>query len=182
MTDLVTGPATGTAAFDFLHGRREVHNRKLRHVTDPACGDWVEFAATNEVRPVQHGLGNVDQMEVPDPPDGPPFEGLSLRLCDPGTGTWRIWWSSTRAPGRLDPPVVGRFTDDRGLFECADVLAGRPVLVRFEWRADPRTPVWQQSFSFDDGATWTVNWVMSFSRPAGGGPAGADRVEGASRH
>lgn len=87
-------------------------------------------------------LGNVDQMEVPDPPDGPPF----------------------RAPGRLDPPVVGRFTGDRGLFECSDVLGGRPVQVRFEWLADRSAPVWQQSFSWDDGATWVVTWEMHFSR------------------
>jgi hypothetical protein len=103
-------------------------------------------------------------MEVPAPPDGPPFEGLSLRLVDPASGTWSIWWSSTRAPGRLDPPVVGRFTGDRGLFECSDVLGGRPVQVRFEWLADRSAPVWQQSFSWDDGATWVVTWVMEFSR------------------
>ena len=156
--------ATGTDAFDFLHGSWTVHNRKLRDVTDPACHDWVEFDATSEVFPVQHGLGNVDQMEVPDPPDGAPFEGLSLRLFDPASGTWSIWWSSTRAPGRLDPPVVGRFIGNRGVFECSDVIGGRPVLVRFEWRADPVHPVWQQSFSVDGGTTWTLNWVMSFSR------------------
>ena len=182
MTDLVTGPATGTAAFDFLHGRWEVHNRKLRDVTDPDCHDWVDFDATSQVSPVQHGLGNVDLMEVPDPPDGPPFEGLSLRLCDPASGDWRIWWSSTRAPGRLDPPVVGRFTGSRGVFDCADVVGGRPVLVRFEWRADAAAPVWQQSFSFDDGATWTRNWVMSFRRAAGAGALDPDGPGRDARH
>lgn len=156
--------APGTDAFDFLHGSWTVHNRKLRDVTDPGCRDWVEFDATSEVRPVQHGLGNVDQMEVPDPPDGPPFEGLTLRLVDPATGTWSIWWSSTRAPGRLDPPVVGRFTGDRGHFECSDVLAGRPVLIRFDWQADAQHPVWQQTFSWDGGASWALTWVMRFSR------------------
>jgi hypothetical protein len=107
------------------------------------------------------GIGHVDRMHVPAPPDGEPFEGFTLRLFDPAAGTWSIWWSSTRAPGRLDPPVVGTFTADLGLFECEDVIGGRPVKVRFEWcRSDPLSPTWQQSFSYDSGRTWKVNWVM----------------------
>jgi hypothetical protein len=89
---------------------------------------------------------------------------MTLRLFDPATRTWSIHWSSTRAPGRLDPPVVGGFTGDVGTFEGTDEIAGRPVRVRFEWRADPDRPRWQQSFSWDDGATWRENWTMTLSR------------------
>jgi hypothetical protein len=151
-------------AFDFIYGRWSVHNRKLRDVTDPACEEWVEFGATSEVFPVLHGVGHIDRMDVPDAPDGPPFEGLTLRLFDPSRGTWSIWWSSTRAPGRLEPPVVGRFTGEHGVFDCDDVLAGRPARVRFEWLAERPSPRWQQSFSYDGGATWRLNWVMRFTR------------------
>jgi hypothetical protein len=150
---------SGLHAFDFIYGRWVVHNRKLRDVTDPSCDEWVEFEATSEAFPVLGGLGHVDRMYVPAPPDGAPFEGLTLRLFDPGAGTWSIWWSSTRSPGRLDPPVVGEFTADRGVFECEDVVGGSAVTVRFEWRrGDP--PTWQQSFSYDSGRTWKLNWVM----------------------
>ena len=49
--------------------------------------------------------------------------------------------------------------------EAADTIAGRPTLVRFEWSADePDRPRWQQSFSYDDGASWALNWQMLFSR------------------
>ena len=150
--------------FAFIHGSWRVHNRKLRDVTDPACEEWVEFYATSEVFPVLHGLGHIDRMEVPDPPDGAGFEGMTLRLFDPSLDTWSIWWSSTRAPGRLDPPVVGRFTDGQGVFECDDVVAGRPVRLRFDWTASDSSPVWRQSFSYDAGATWRENWRMAFSR------------------
>ncbi|NHC14660.1 hypothetical protein [Motilibacter deserti] len=150
-----------SADFDFLLGRWQVHNRKLRDNTDPDCTEWVEFAATSEAVPVLHGIGNVDRMHVPDPPDGEPFEGLTLRLFDPAAGTWSIWWSSTRAPGRLDPPVVGRFTDGHGVFTGDDTLRGRPVRVSFEWHAGPGCPTWRQSFSWDGGATWVLNWVMT---------------------
>ncbi|WP_209309090.1 hypothetical protein [Blastococcus sp. CT_GayMR16] len=121
----------GARDFDFLFGRWSVHNRKLRDVTDPACEEWVEFDASSEVFPVLHGAGHIDRMDVPQAPDGPGFEGLTLRLFDPSLESWSIFWSSTRAPGRLDPPVVGRFTDGHGVFECDDVVAGRPVRLRF---------------------------------------------------
>ena len=44
------------------------------------------------------------------------------------------------------------------------MLAGRPVKVRFEWLAEQPTPRWQQSFSYDGGTTWRLNWVMHFTR------------------
>ena len=52
-------------------------------------------------------------------------------------------------PGRLDPPVVGRFENGYG---------------RFEWRTDPTHPTWRQSFAPDGGDRWTENWVMTLSR------------------
>jgi len=154
----------GAHDFDFIHGTWTVHNRKLRDVADPACEEWFEFDATSEAFPVLHGFGHVDRMEVPEAPDGPGFEGMTLRLFDPALDTWSIYWSSTRAPGRLDPPVVGRFTDGRGIFECDDEVAGRSVRLRFQWTADDSSPEWRQFFSYDSGATWRENWVMTFSR------------------
>ena len=101
-----------------------------------------------------------------DTPDGPPFEGLTLRLFDPSAETWSIWWSSTRAPG---PPrshlSSGASPTAAGVFDCDDVLAGRPVKVRFEWLGRPTgRRSWQQSFSYDGGATWRLNWVMTSPR------------------
>ena len=154
----------GADDFAFIYGSWTVHNQKLRDVTDPACEEWVEFDATSEVVPVLHGFGHIDRMEVPDPPDGPGFEGMTLRLFDPTLDTWSIWWSSTRAPGRLDPPVVGRFTDGHGIFECDDVVAGRPVRLRFRWTAGDSSPEWRQFFSYDSGETWRENWRMTFTR------------------
>lgn len=106
----------------------------------------------------------MERMYVPLPSDGDPFEGFTLRLYEPATDTWKIWWSSTRSPGQLDPPVVGRFVNDHGTFECNDVVGGHPVTVRFEWRADLVAPTWRQSFSYDEGASWKLNWDMTFTR------------------
>lgn len=160
----LAGMTSSQGDFDFVFGRWAVHNRKLRDVTDPGCDQWVEFDAVSEVSPVLSGIGHIDQMSVPEPADGPPFEGFTLRLYDPGDQTWRIWWSSTRFPGVLDTPVVGRFDGGHGVFEASDTIGGRPALVRFEWFADPGRPRWQQSFSYDGGASWTMNWTMLFTR------------------
>ena len=151
--------------FDFIFGRWSVHNRKLVDTTDPTCTEWVEFDAVSTVAPILEGIGHTDEMVVPAPVDGgPPFVGFTLRLFDPTDETWRIWWSSTRVPGVLDTPQVGRFEGSHGTFDAVDTIGGRPAVVRFEWLADqPGGPLWQQSFSYDDGATWGLNWQMQFT-------------------
>ncbi|GAA2354640.1 hypothetical protein Cme02nite_47780 [Catellatospora methionotrophica] len=157
----------GRADFDFIFGRWQVRNRKLRDVTDPGCAEWVEFDARSHVEPVLGGLGHVDRMWTEAPPGEQPFEGYTLRQFDPQARLWRIWWASSRNPGHLDPPVEGAWRDGRGVFDCEDVLGGHPVRVRFEWaREGADAARWQQSFSYDQGATWRTNWIMEFTRAA----------------
>jgi hypothetical protein len=148
--------------FGFLPGSWDVHNRRLTNMLDPACDEWEEFAATSEAEEMLGGLGNLDHFHTADGA----YEGFSLRLYDPVTDLWRIWWASTARPGRLDPPVEGRFLEP-GLarFECEDELEGKPIRVRFEWSAFTATTArWQQAFSFDAGTTWKTTWVMDFTR------------------
>jgi hypothetical protein len=155
----------GRHDFDWLPGVWQMRHRKLVDVLDPTCDEWVEFdsVCTADIR--LYGLGNTDRMLVESmPPHGKPYEGMSLRLFDPDEKVWRIWWTSSRLPGRLDPPVVGQFSDGVGRFYCDDELAGVPIKVRFEW-SDTTTdcPKWNQAFSFDEGSTWVPNWYNSFT-------------------
>ena len=151
--------------FDFFFGSWRQKNRKRVKLLDPGDGEWVEFESRTEARPILGGFGNVDTFKAPDLPGRPNFEGFSLRLVEPDTGIWRIWWASTISGGRLDPPVVGRFTDGIGLFECDDVIDGVPVKVRFTWKdITPDSATWEQAFSFDGGATWDTNWITRHIR------------------
>lgn len=148
--------------FDFLPGRWHVANRRLVDTLDPACDEWEEFAATSEAQAILGGIGNTDQFHV----EATGYRGYSLRLHDPGADVWRIWWASTARPGRLDPPVEGRF-DAAGdaRFECDDVLDGVPIRVRFEWTEITGDHArWEQFFAFDGGATWKSNWIMDLTR------------------
>jgi hypothetical protein len=168
MTDLATVPAAeldGRHDFDFLFGEWRVANRKLEDPLADTPTGWLEFEATSEARPILGGLGNVDTFSAPAFPGRGRFHGCAIRLFDPGTRLWRIWWASSVGAGELDMPVVGRFDDGAGRFECDDTLAGRSVRVRFDWTlADPASPRWEQSFSFDDGARFVPNWIMQFTR------------------
>ena len=155
--------AAGARDFDFLAGRWTVRNRCLRRRL--AGSDvWEEFEATVVSRPLPGGLGNEDEFHT-DYDGG--FVGMAFRFFDPANGRWSIYWADTRRPGELDPPVVGGFDGDEGLFEGEDVHRGRPVLVRFRWSGvTTETPRWEQAFSDDGGKTWETNWVMDFT-PAG---------------
>lgn len=164
----------GRHDFDFLAGTWNVAHRKLAAMADPGCTEWVEFEGVQWMRQTLGVLGNVDNLAIDEMPDGSAFQGMSLRLFDPETRLWSIWWASTIAPGHLDPPVLGRWEGTHGEFHGTDTVAGQPIKVRYDWDVfDADTAQWEQSFSFDDGETWVRNWRMSFTRigPAGEGAA-----------
>jgi hypothetical protein len=145
----------GATDFDFLPGRWDVTNHKL------VDGEWTTFEATSDAFAMLGGGGNHDHFRT----EG--YEGFSLRLYDPEADLWRIWWSSTQRPGRLDPPVEGRFADDgsTATFEADDVLDGVPLRMRFVWsEMTGDSARWEQFFSYDGGETWESNWVMELRR------------------
>jgi hypothetical protein len=164
-TPEATSADDGRHDFDFFFGTWHVANRKRVKPLVRGDDEWIEFDSVVEAEPILGGVGNVDTYKAPEFPGRPGFEGFTLRLFDPETQLWRIWWASSLATARIDPPVVGRFDDGVGRFECDEVIDGIAVKVRYDWKnitADSVT--WEQSFSFDDGASWDSNWVMESTR------------------
>lgn len=73
-----------------------------------------------------------------------------MRTFDPETDQWSIWWLDGHNPGRLDPPVVGGFSNGSGTFICDDTFNGQPILVRFVWSdITQNARRWEQAFSLD---------------------------------
>jgi len=157
----------GRYDFDFLFGHWRISNRKRVNPLVAGDADWIEFEAQSEARPIVGGAGNVDTYSAPAFPGRPGFEGFTLRLFEPATGLWRIWWASSTGSGQLDEPVVGRFDDCLGIFECDDVIDGVTLRVRYTWTVVTWDSLrWEQSFSFDGGGTWDTNWIMESTRTA----------------
>ena len=147
--------------FDFFMGSWTVRNRYLGERLR-GSDDWEEFEATSEARPLPGVLGNEDEFRT-EALGG--FVGMSFRFFDPEAERWSIYWADSRRPGVLDPPVFGGFANGSGVFEGTDVLAGKPILVRFTWTdVDTGAPRWEQAFSGDGGESWEPNWVMEFAR------------------
>lgn len=108
-------------------------------------------------------MGNREELVTDDLGDTR-FIGTALRLFNPETREWSIWWADNHR-GVLDPPVTGSFIEGIGTFYGRDRHGDIPVLVRFIWDArEAAHPRWEQAFSPDDGATWETNWKMTFER------------------
>ena len=153
---------SGAHDFDFLHGSWRIANERLRSRLT-GSDEWERFEADAVCRPILAGLGKVFEFR-PTGPGWAGFEGASVRIFDPVTGLWSIYWADT-AGCKLLPPVIGRFAAGLGEFFGDDQHEGRPVRVRFRWSStDTDAPRYEQAFSVDGGATWETNWVTSFCR------------------
>jgi hypothetical protein len=157
---IVAASSSSEKDFDFLIGKWKVHNRKLNsRLSD--CSEWTEFEAQGDCRKILNGYGNVDSFHTTI--DHRQFEGMSLRLFNPRTKLWSIYWADSEKV-ELDVPQVGSFGNKIGSFYARDTYEQKEIIVQFRWDAtSPTTPVWSQAFSQDNGQTWEWNWYMTFN-------------------
>jgi hypothetical protein len=156
----------GRKDFDFQTGRWRVRNSRLARRLE-GCTEWQEFDAECAAHALPGGMGNIDYFDCARFYDGKPLHGVTLRLFDPTTRLWSIHWADDRSH-QLQPPVIGRFVDGRGVFVGDDTFAGRPIRVRFIWTVDGRDAArWEQAFSTDGEKTWEANWRMWHTRQNG---------------
>jgi hypothetical protein len=152
----------GQHDFDFEFGSWNIHLKRLLH---PLTGSttWVEFDGTSVTRKAWDGRAQLEEFETDSPVAGH-IEGLTLRLYNPQTHQWRLYWANSKN-GVMDSPQIGEFKNGRGEFFAQDILDGRAILIRFIW-SDTTTskPHFEQSFSVDGGKTWEVNWITDQTR------------------
>lgn len=158
----MTAEHDGQHDFDFIEGRWKIHLSKLQN---PLTGSkqWVEFAGKSVGRKIWGGRANLDEFEVNSPTG--PIEGLTVRLYNPTTHQWRIYWANNKNAA-IDPaPQIGEFKNGRGEFYGQDTLNGKLIYVRYVWsNTNTDKPHFEQSFSADGGKTWEVNWITDQTR------------------
>src|ERR1043166_3736824 len=96
--------------FDFLVGTWKLRNRKLTSRLTHST-EWKSFESQVEMHQILNGFGNIDKYT--DQAAGKSYEGVAIRLFDPATRLWSIYWADSNS-GKLDPPVVGSFENKIG--------------------------------------------------------------------
>lgn len=152
----------GQHDFDFEVGHWKIH---LERRTHPLSGSqqWGEFDGTTTTRKVWNGRGDLEEFTVRGPTG--PIEGLTLRLYNPQTRQWSLYWANSKAGALGGPPQVGQFSNGVGEFYCYDTYDGRYVLIRYLWsRITPDSAHFEESFSEDGGKSWEVEWITDQTR------------------
>jgi hypothetical protein len=159
---ITPSPTSSQNDFDFYEGKWKIHNRKLiSRLTN--SHEWVEFETSCEMRRILEGFGNTDNFLLKTP-EGKPYEGMTLRIFNPTTKLWSIYWADSNHY-MLDVPVVGSFEKGIGKFYSRDKFDGKQIMILYQWdKTTAQNPSWAQAFSTDNGKTWEWNWYMYFSR------------------
>ena len=152
----------GQHDFDFEVGTWKIHLKKLLH---PLTGSttWVEFDGTSVTRKVWGGRADLEEFETDSPAAGH-IEGLTLRLYNPQSHQWSLYWANSK-DGDMDQPMIGEFKNGRGEFFDQEPFNGKAIFVRYAWsNTNTDSPHFEQSFSEDGGKTWEVNWITDQTR------------------
>ncbi len=170
--------ADGQHDWDTFFGPWKMHLHKRLH---PLTGssEWVDFESHDATRKIWEGRANLDELEA----DGPAghIEGLTLRLYNPRSRQWSIYWANSATP-TVENPMIGQFANGRGEFCDQERFHDRAIFVRFLWtNVSATSGDFEQAFSDDGGKTWEANWITTMERePAGHAnvPANPDNHDG----
>jgi len=154
----------GQHDFDWIIGSWKIYVKRIDH---PLSGNkvWLEYEGSDTVRKVWDGRANLDEFDAESKTTHEHLTGLTLRLYDPKTHQWSLYWANAKNGALAMPPTVGHFTDGRGEFYDEEVIENTKVLVRYIWsEITPSSAHFEQAFSTDGGKTWAPNWISTITR------------------
>jgi hypothetical protein len=147
----------GIGDFDFLTGEWTIQHRRLK---DGTTDEWLDFSSRATVHRVLDGMGSVEELRKADDS----FMGMGVRMWLPQERKWADHWTSA-ANGIINAPQKGEFVDGEGIFLSEETLDGVRWKYRGVWdQISDGHCRWHQSASRDDGASWTWNWWMMWTR------------------
>jgi hypothetical protein len=151
----------GQHDFDFAIGTWKTQISRLQH---PLSGSttWTKVEGTVVVRKVWNGRANLEEIEGKSAEAH--FEGMTLRLYNPTSHQWNLFWSNS-SDGTLAQPMIGEFKDGRGVFYDQEVFNGRAIFARnIYFDITPNSYQFEQAFSDDGGKTWELNFTAALTR------------------
>jgi len=127
-------------------------------------GDWTVswgdgLSGSNRVEAI---LGGAVIRETFDGRPGADFQGTSLSVFSPQRGCWRQTWADSQGSYWA---FNGGPEGDRFILATEDVKDGLPIKLRmvfYNIGADSLDWDWERSE--DDGATWTLQWRLHYTR------------------
>lgn len=152
----------GRADFDFFLGRWKQQHRRLRERL-VGSNDWEEAGGMLVVRKILGGLGNLEEGTL-ERASGV-ARVMTVRLFDPHTREWSLYWADSVNGWKWNLPQIGAFKEGRGEFYAHEPFGGKHIFSRYIWTPLTATTCrWEQAFSVDGGNTWETNWITEHTR------------------
>jgi hypothetical protein len=152
----------GSNDFNFLIGKWHAHTRILKKLFVHSH-DWEDCMGTENVQAFSNGGGDFDVGPITC--GKTILIGMTVRLYDPSTHQWSLYWA-TATRGLSGPPQVGHFySNGVGIFDTYYSYRGIPTIARYRWRLlSGNHPYFQQLYSNDNGKTWELNWTTVYTK------------------
>jgi hypothetical protein len=149
----------GQHDFDYAVGTWKFHLKRLKKRLIGST-EWIELDGTTDCRKIMDGRGEVEEMNVENADKTLHIQGLAVRLYNPKSHQWSIYWANAGDGVMEQNPMVGQFINGRGEFYNQQMFEGRAVYARFTWTGvNTNSPHFEQAFSIDGGKTWETNWI-----------------------
>lgn len=160
--DIKPSTNSNSSDFSFIIGKHKVLHRKLKERLNN-CEEWIDIEGTKTTELLLNGISNIEKHFLFDSKHHQ-IEAFALRLFNPATKLWSLYWADSNN-GTLDPPLLGSFENNIGLFLGKDIFNAKEILVQFQYdRTDINNIIWGQAFSNDNGTTWEWNWFMFMTK------------------
>src|SRR5262245_32761120 len=114
----------GRHDFDFFMGNWKGQQRRLRERLK-GSQDWEEFESATVARTILGGLGNIDEVTMHRATGT--VLGFTVRVFEPATQQWRIYWADSVNGSPMEPPMIGRFKNGRGAFYAQELFADQSI-------------------------------------------------------
>ncbi len=123
----VSDKRDGQHDFDFLVGTWKFHLKRLKK-RFAGSTEWLDLDGTTVCRKILDGRAEVEDMNVESADKQMHIQGLAMRLYNPESHQWSIYWVNG-ADGILEQnPMVGQFTNGRGEFYNQQIFEAEPSM------------------------------------------------------